>query len=1120
MISPTLLIGLGGIGSRIVDEIHGMLNGEEKTHIAVHAFDTDVNDIAGKIRNIGGHVTQTSRSGRVGDYLNATDRSVLEWFPYESPEIKQKNLTDGAGQIRAVSRLAFRAAIENGAMVNLENQIRNLTQARPSVLSSSFRVTIVSSLAGGTGSGIFLQMALYLKDLLEKKYHIPDVMIRGAFVLPDILIKTGVLPMGKGIDNQHDNVRANAYASMKELYGIMFARDSKVTIELEYKPGQRDEVRGHLDVSIPPDIVPYNSLFLYDFENMNGKNLLGYSNYMNQIVWSIYMQLVSPPVANATRSQEDNDILGLIANDGRSRFCSSGIATLSYPYEDIVRYFSARWIGDSLSTQWLKIDEEFIGELKQWERDRMNGIHRPRPEITRRYPDLLAQYAGDDAMPVFFRQVYGTLLRKNEHGEPLRGEYTLDQFLDALETEMRSLTDNEAAANEQAEGFALNERQVKDKDRSKAEIMRFEGELTRLKRKVDSFVGENYLSLANRILYSDNDQPSALSGHDSRLNTWLLKRPEPIHPVGVRSFLYLLDQELERRLQKLEADADNLKKLIDGYERIYDLPETDYVEDAVRRVEDALSQNMIKALWKNKFKEFTDDYCQYSLEQLSFLVEYREVSLKAKTYSAIRNGLSNLIAGWESFFDNLKEIVRKNNDDIWRYGKMHEEIGDPTRQFVLSTKEQKEKLWDGLAAHLAGAEVPPEICARIYVSIYRNFCNSRFREGVAVQKMEPADLIFRRDVVSWCRDAIKEKYGASLDLDIVTALKREHEMAGLPGDPFDHVREKALGLAAVAAPLCQVGHSPMTRCYWGVNAFVFSEVLSGSERNAVFENTGESVSVLDHASFSKNTLVCYKAVYGLLVSDFPKFAAGKMAHTGRPEPAGSYFLTYADRIRKVREQNLVTPHLDKRWHLHAYMPDINSDIAKQEKEKLIRAFFRGLLFGLFKITEQDRMKIWTCSAGGYYDVKVGGKTVTAHYHRLFDALGYNPTVVDRVLDAAAEMEREDIERYSRPSDIARHRFHAAGLESGVVDGLYQMPFEPHAPEDLEDLMFGEILPEFGKVVSDYFTVFYGENKKNSAVQAAESFIGKLWGNCSAQSDPEAGGRYHEGWLLYMKKPVK
>ncbi|MCI3988206.1 tubulin-like doman-containing protein, partial [Bacillus vallismortis] len=52
------------------------------------------------------------------------------------------------------------------------------------------RVIIVTSLAGGTGSGMFLQIALYLREMLRKKLQHHNILIRGAFLMPDVLVKT------------------------------------------------------------------------------------------------------------------------------------------------------------------------------------------------------------------------------------------------------------------------------------------------------------------------------------------------------------------------------------------------------------------------------------------------------------------------------------------------------------------------------------------------------------------------------------------------------------------------------------------------------------------------------------------------------------------------------------------------------------------------------------------------------------------------------------------------------------------------------------------------------------------------------------------------------------------
>ena len=62
---PTVLIGLGGIGCEIVDRLNGMLSDQDRKRVAVHGFDTDVNDIR-KRQRLQGCITQTSAAMTVG----------------------------------------------------------------------------------------------------------------------------------------------------------------------------------------------------------------------------------------------------------------------------------------------------------------------------------------------------------------------------------------------------------------------------------------------------------------------------------------------------------------------------------------------------------------------------------------------------------------------------------------------------------------------------------------------------------------------------------------------------------------------------------------------------------------------------------------------------------------------------------------------------------------------------------------------------------------------------------------------------------------------------------------------------------------------------------------------
>lgn len=58
---PTILIGLGGIGSTVTHQIYEKLPEERRKKVAMHVFDTDVNTLS-KFDHIRKFKTQTSSS--------------------------------------------------------------------------------------------------------------------------------------------------------------------------------------------------------------------------------------------------------------------------------------------------------------------------------------------------------------------------------------------------------------------------------------------------------------------------------------------------------------------------------------------------------------------------------------------------------------------------------------------------------------------------------------------------------------------------------------------------------------------------------------------------------------------------------------------------------------------------------------------------------------------------------------------------------------------------------------------------------------------------------------------------------------------------------------------------
>src|ERR1044072_285414 len=156
------------------------------------------------------------------DFLNNSSKhsNILEWMP---PAISQTGLRiqDGAGQIRAKGRFSFFWEF-NKIREKLKQAIIQVTnpQARVETAKLSFdknlnlllddnwgpRVNffLAASLAGGTGSGIFLDSAFLIRHIASLESFKPDI--------------TGLLFLSSLFTNDpHDRRFANCYASLKEL---------------------------------------------------------------------------------------------------------------------------------------------------------------------------------------------------------------------------------------------------------------------------------------------------------------------------------------------------------------------------------------------------------------------------------------------------------------------------------------------------------------------------------------------------------------------------------------------------------------------------------------------------------------------------------------------------------------------------------------------------------------------------------------------------------------------------------------------------------------------------------------------------------------------------------------
>lgn len=231
---PSVLIGLGGTGvacvRRAKQKIRSRVGRVPTT--AFVCIDAD----EGSFLNAPGlaPVDQNERCFIGGDQLQPlldqpeAHRWLLDQIPGKlAPAFYEKAVKgDGCGQIRAVGRVALLASMLNvkAALTTAINRVERLVSGfvtkekaadQTATVAADPVVYIVSSLAGGTGSGAYLDTALLARALTKHR-----AKMVGIFVLPEAFNEKV-----QGDESQLRIMRANTYAALMELQALQDMRD-------------------------------------------------------------------------------------------------------------------------------------------------------------------------------------------------------------------------------------------------------------------------------------------------------------------------------------------------------------------------------------------------------------------------------------------------------------------------------------------------------------------------------------------------------------------------------------------------------------------------------------------------------------------------------------------------------------------------------------------------------------------------------------------------------------------------------------------------------------------------------------------------------------------------------
>lgn len=1071
MQAPTLIVGIGGIGGRVVQLLAQRIRHDKLNDVALVVMDTDVNDLRAihtKFPEI--YTVQTSPKGTVGKALDNNEYARERWFPVNDG-LTGKPFTEGAGQVRAVSRLAFDHAVEQGLMENLEKAIAKLHGLSGDAMRQEMRVIITGSIAGGTGSGLVLPVAMYIRNFLITRYQDNSAIIRGFFLEPDVVF-------GRLVDEEERNTqRANAYAAVRELDAFFRKEYSGAGDEYAHivfnapQPGLGERVDY-------PNILPYHFVFLMDALNAEGDSLTDaegrydLEGYQRHAADCIYAQALSV-VSSRSNSSEDNVIRKLAANNGRSRYCGAGSSCIEYPMETVRRYIALNWAKQTLSGEWLEIDKEFK--------------RRSRDEKELKLPSFyMTEYDGKRGTnSSFYKSIMSRAERRDNDGNLID---VIGFYIGSLDDHARSwaktgfLTSAPSIAKVNMDDGskmpsdveAIKERYSDDDDPTMS---------------IQNDFGNYFHSINRYSAVAQEEAPDTIktfttsafivSDYDTdplnnRDKDWQLESIFKItdgnengtfHPAAIRYMLYKLTDILEESAQEAEDKARSAREAMRAAEKDDYYGETEEVED----VDKAIGMIMDDS-GKKKFKipifgknEMTDDQAENIAQIGHRLNEYKEnvdifieETSVAQFMSNAANYVKGLAASYEDFYNYLDkqiEAISVEIDAIEKDPRFNNAKGR-TYRYICSNRRCLEKILDHCQLKISSGELPIELCGDIYVRLLR-YAKERARNQSYAARNELSSDIFKRlfedTVINYWMESTLDThngYPREIDKSIVKALEDEARYM-TDQDFYDdeardeyiesYIRRELESASKLATPFIEppVGEVPrhINTCAFSENAFEGAGAYAEDVKRLLV-NSYNGSEVKDN-EFSKYEILFYSSLYGFCATNLPKYTPEFVGIEMRPEGEyhRAYFATVNQLSPNLKENSLITPHIDKNWHLICALPDLNERHEKILQNDIVHAFLYGLIFQQFdsehEMDKGDIFYVKATSNRGRLNLWVSNGTPCDRFYEVFDSLKYSPPAVYRLLDQSAE--RLDKERNDAVAPSVRTAQFVKQIKTDVFD---------------------------------------------------------------------------------------
>ncbi len=680
----TLIIGLGGTGGKVLHNLYALLSQEEKNSANSIYLDLDRRD-TDALSALGVRTIRISTADTVRDLAASLGEGdgVYDWLPCTDADGRflASGTDDGASQYRYKSRLCLANFLSNPSN-ELKQALQQLCRPGITISRDTLRVMIVSSVAGGTGSGTFIELALYVRKFFRDIGH-PEIRIMGLFACPELFAQT--LTREGNDENKRIAMYANAYAAMRELNAMNLAVAGQMPAEGGYgkfiKMSVNTRSEGYLfdskDSRFSRDYntKPFDLLYFVDLANREG-GILGDLNHYYQTMADVAYTRLFSEMEFTIRSDESNE-LGSRTTNPTAIYGSAGYARIIYPYEDILRYLAENKTYEELDTKWFLMENKWNNySAKQRQIAEASGRHWA-PSAQERAEVFLTNMDKELNNPKSPFQAISAELGRNADGSADLATRYIDILDDAVRTSIGIDGHGEATPIKDGAYSLGNLKPVQEarramlgycdtaiNDENNTYLQRLStlyssarNGLSILSSALSQGIMGNAVMLASAMFPTDKTSAALANSEKDPVNLYtsvLYVNDTDIHPMAARYLLYRIRTELRNEIDGISEKSSDA--ILNDALLNMDLCLDTNPNDGEDKVSDVVN-SIDKLLWgKNRMAEKNLDMFieQYS-DFMKAVINGATKQMKRQAYSIVLENLDILITQYEGLYDNMSQ---------------------------------------------------------------------------------------------------------------------------------------------------------------------------------------------------------------------------------------------------------------------------------------------------------------------------------------------------------------------------------------------------------------------------------------------------------------------------------